>query len=193
MHQVIHRRVAYCCLFVAIIFTLIALQNQPTSGKSSVVLSNMPGSNNHAESIMDGQDVVVLFDVPTGKDYQVNSIQTSLTNDNSETQTVTARIHADDNGTPGDVVVDLGSQLMPAGSYVPTFTPTESSLLPSGGRYWLVLSNAGDNVQWRAADRTTSKSSVFSIVENGIMNDDTFTAQTAYHFCLTIDADPMEK
>lgn len=192
MHHVFHRRLAYCCLIVATGFIIVALHRSTESSHSATIFSNMPSKNDHVELIMAGQDVVVEFDVPSERNFLVNSVQASLTNNQLETQTITASIHADGGDAPGDVVVDLGEQIVPAGSYTITFIPLAEGQLSGGDRYWLVLSNAGSAVEWWSADAPNTPKGIFTFVDNGLLQDGKFTSQTAFNYNVSIDADPIE-
>jgi hypothetical protein len=193
MDHVFHRRLSYCCLILAIGLIFLAIHRSSESSESPTVMSNMSSNDDHADGVTDGQDIVVIFDVPAGRDFQINSLQTSFTNNHLETQTLSARIHADDNGLPGDVVVDLGSQMVSSGSYTPTYTPVDANVLSGGERYWVVVSNSGPEVLWSCANEGHAPKGIFSFVDNGIYNDNTFHSQPAYRYQLEIDADPVEE
>lgn len=183
-----YRRLLLCCFVVALILSVIILQHPSQSLDSAVVFSNMPNAINDGEFVTTGQDVVSIFDVPSGSNFQINSIQVPFGNGTAAV-TVSARIHTESTGLPGSVVVDLGSQSVPVGNSVATFTPAGANGLSSGTRYWLVMSNPGAGVQWQSANPPITPTGVFSFVDNGVVVGGTFFSQ-ALRFNITIDADP---
>lgn len=172
-------RLLYFCLLLC----GLAVAFVPQPAHAAVVFSNMSGADNIA---VVSQTLAVVFDVPAGADYQINSIQLRLT----FADTVNLSLHSDNAGLPGAVVVDLGSQVVAGAVNTYTFTPVGTTTLPGGGRYWLVLTQPALNVYWVSDVPAGPPTGVFTFVANGRIGAGTF-APIANRFKLAIDADSI--
>lgn len=159
--------------------SIIPESAHPTNG-GPVVFSNLAG--NDATCTAGFAGTIVIFEVPAGPDYHVNSVQLRL----DAGGTVNPRIYADNAGALGPEVIDLGSQTTTVPGTV-TFTPTGATTLTNGGRYWLVLPYA--SVLWCSSNPAVTPTGVFTFISNGI-GTVTYTP-SALRLKLSIDADPI--
>jgi hypothetical protein len=92
----------------------------------------------------------------------------------------------------GAVVVELGALPAPQGIANYTFTPTGAAVLPNGGRYWLVITSPGFDMEWQSGTPPITPTGVFSFVSNGtiLLNSNTLAISDLRHK-VSIDADPV--
>jgi hypothetical protein len=150
--------------------------------EAAVVFTNIATVDN----ICLGGGVALIFDVPIGQDYQVNSVQLRL--QSTAAATPNPRIYADNAGMQGPEVIDLGSIAVPAGLGTYTFTPTGADVLTNGGRYWLVLPAGA--AFWCANSPLIAPTGVFTFADNGFVAAGVLSPQ-ANGVKLSIDADPI--
>ena len=190
------RRILFYAVIVAIGIGLVGLQPPSQSAQSEVVFSNMPDSFTVGASINGLFSGTIVFDVPVGSDYQINSIQIVVRNPRISSKSLTARIHAEGGGKPGDVIVELGTKVVPQGNNIPlTFTPSGYGTLRNGGRYWLVLSSPTqlyEGIFWYISHRPPT--GVFSFVEHGEVFGGSFVPAFSNDTSrnIIIDADPTD-
>lgn len=180
--------------FIILFSVSFLIVEQPThQAQSAVVFSNMPQVDDGALIVIQPNwPAAVIFDVPAGLDYTVNSVDMRLVVAVAGGGNINAAIHVDNAGAAGAVVVDLGSGFAFTSPSTVTYTPTGASTLAAGQRYWLVLTGADS--QWRSSNPGVTPAGDFIYVDNGRIRLDLagiFQSFDPERFSFTMDADPI--
>lgn len=175
-------RKSYFYWTVIAVFLLIGVMLPSSKSQAAVVFTNIATVDN---SCSGGLDFAVVFDVPVGQDYQVNSVDVRI--QSATANTLNMAIYADNAGTLGPQVVALGPLALPAALGTFTLTPNGADILANGGRYWMVVPNGPAN--WCGNFPRVAPTGVFTFVDNGFVIGGNLTPQNI-GMKLSIDADP---
>ena len=172
-------------LLVCVLALTLVMSAVPASAATVLSNAGSPASNSHNVAL-GGTIYASGFTVPAGPDYQLNSATLSLARWINIGASATANLYSDSSGSPGSLVVSLGSA-SPSSTSFGNYTFTGSTTLNAGSTYWLVVT--GTNLKIRRA----------TAVPTGVFTD----AGTRFNpltigwfnlnqpFVLTVDADPM--
>ncbi len=182
MFRKVCRVIVMMVLVSSVAVALSLLQTPPEKSQGVVVFSNMTGNDVFGNS---SAITALSFDVPVGQDYQINSVQLRL----GYSGTVNLGIYTDNAGSLGTQIIDLGTQSVSRVFSTITFIPSGSAVLPSGNRYWLAMTQPGQDVFWWSSDPPILPTGLFTFVNNGFFVGGTFFPRVD-RFKLSIDADP---